>query len=279
MARHWCIALVPVLLLALAGAAAPAEGRLKARSTLETAAGKTRLVVKLTSTKRLTARTQPRRVSARTGKRTVRLSRLKGARVVLGGGTWRSTVLKGRTLRGLRASVGKRLTITVMSRAGTVRIRPELRSRRTGGGRGGPRLFDPPGRELIGTEAFDHFSKYFFDSRFTDCVAGWPFCAVEERYSHCNSTGAWQHHILTPNPATDVHSSGNLEVIYAEAHADGSWLVDYGVIAHGSKSYYHWEVLAGGVVTGRYWAPGTDPQGPPSEQLGLLTWAQPARCR
>jgi hypothetical protein len=44
------------------------------------------------------------------------------------------------------------------------------------------------------------------------------------------------------------------------------------------ESFYSWSIAADGTVTGLYWAPGTYPPAPASQQLGPLRWQQPARC-
>lgn len=142
-------------------------------------------------------------------------------------------------------------------------------------GSSGP--FEKPSGELSGQPAFDHFQRYFINSRFTDCPGGWPSCAVEERYDHCTN-GAWAYHRYTPTSGSDINSYGNYQVTGAVAHADGSWGVEYVVDAYGSQSFYSWDVAANGTVVGRYWAPGTAPPSPPSQQLGPLGWQQPADC-
>jgi hypothetical protein len=276
------LAPVSVLVLLLAAAAMPAEAKLKATSSLVTTAGKTRVQVKLTSTKKLSARTKPRKVSAKTGKTKVKLKKAKASATAVSAGTWRSAALSGTKLAKLRAKVGKRLAVTVVTRAGKTTLKPKLTVDQTGGGGGGGggggSLFAPPSKELTGTAAFNHFSRYLINSRFTDCVAGWPNCAVEERYNHCDAQGSWEYHRYTPTSGSDINSYGSLEVIGAQAHVDGSWMVEYSVDAYSQTSYYHWDVSKTGNVTGRYWAPGTNPQGPASQSLGPLVWAQPARC-
>lgn len=142
-------------------------------------------------------------------------------------------------------------------------------------GSAGP--FEKPSGELTGEQAFNHFQRYFLNSRFTDCPAGWPNCAVEQRYDHCTN-GAWAYHRYTPTSGSDINSYGNYTVTRAAAHPDGSWGVEYVVDAYGSQSFYSWDVAADGTVVGRYWAPGTAPPSPPSEQLGPLRWQQPADC-
>jgi hypothetical protein len=126
-------------------------------------------------------------------------------------------------------------------------------------GSSGP--FEKPSGELTGQPAYDHFKRYFLNSRFTDCPGGWPSCAVEERYDHCTN-GAWAYHRYTPNSGSDINSYGTYTVTGAVAHPDGSWGVEYVVDAYGSQSFYSWDVAADGRVVGRYWAPGTSPPSP-----------------
>jgi hypothetical protein len=157
--------------------------------------------------------------------------------------------------------------------------------KRTAGGEGEPTprdpgatpLFEKPSGELTGPPAYDHFSRYFLNSRFTDCPAGWPNCAVEERYDHC-SNGAWAYHRYTPTSGADINSYGTYTVTGAAAHADGSWGVEYVVDAYGTQSFYSWDVAADGTVVGRYWAPGNAPPSPPNQSLGPLRYQQPTDC-
>ena len=277
--------LAPLFVLALLvlPGTAPAEAKLRAKSSLITTAGKTRLSVKITSTKRLSARTKPRKVAARIGKTRIRLKKVKASSAAVSGGTWRSSALSAAKLAKLNARVGKRLTVVVVTRSGRSTLKPKLTVEQTGGGGGGGgggSLFAPPGRELTGQAAINHLARYFVNSRFTDCVAGWPNCAVEERYGHCDAQGGWEYRRLTPTSGSDINSVGTYTVNPAgtKAHADGSWAVEYAVEAYGNVSFYHWDVSTTGNVTGSYWPPGTDPQGPPSQRLGPLTWAQPSRC-
>lgn len=152
-------------------------------------------------------------------------------------------------------------------------------TRRTGGNQNpGPQpLFQKPSGELSGQPAFDHFSRYFLNSRFTDCPAGWPNCAVEERYDHCSS-GAWAYHRYTPTSGSDINSYGNYQVTGAVAHPDGSWGVEYHVYAYSTDTFYSWDIAADGTVIGRYWGPGNFPPNPPNQNLGPLKWKQPTDC-
>ena len=137
--------------------------------------------------------------------------------------------------------------------------------------------FAKPNGELTGEPAYNHFSRYFLNSRFTDCPAGWPACAVEERYDQCSS-GAWAYHRYTPTSGADINSYGNYTVTGAAAHPDSSWQVEYVVNAYGNQSFYSWDIAANGVVNGRYWSPGNAPPNPPNQVLGPLQWKQPSDC-
>lgn len=138
-------------------------------------------------------------------------------------------------------------------------------------------LFAKPSGELSGQDAFNHFSRYFLNSRFTDCPAGWPNCAVEERYDHC-SNYSWAYHRYTPTSGADINSYGSYGVTGAAAHPDSSWAVEYIVEAYGNQSFYSWDIAADGTAVGRYWAPGNGPPNPPDQQLGPLRWQQPTDC-
>lgn len=138
-------------------------------------------------------------------------------------------------------------------------------------------LFERPSGELSGQPAFDHFSRYFLNSRFTDCPDGWPNCAVEERYDHC-SNYSWAYHRYTPTSGSDINSYGSYTVTGAVAHPDGSWGVEYVVDAYQTQSFYSWDVAADGSVVGRYWAPGNGPPNPPNQNLGPMRYKQPTDC-
>ena len=137
--------------------------------------------------------------------------------------------------------------------------------------------FEKPSGELTGQAAFDHFKRYFLNSRFTDCPGGWPSCAVEERYDQCENF-SWAYHRYTPTSGADINSYGSYTVTGAAAHPDSSWQVEYVVSAYGNQSFYSWDIAPDGTVVGRFWAPGNGPPNPPSENLGPLRWQQPTDC-
>jgi len=132
-------------------------------------------------------------------------------------------------------------------------------------------LFDPPGAKLEGEAARPFIERYLLDSRFTDCPAGWPSCAVEERYSHFAS-GAFFYCRLTPTSGSDIAFGSTYEVQNAIVEADGSWSFDEIVPSGESSSFYTWYVGIDGTVTGVYKFPGQPP-----EQVGPLRYAAGAR--
>ena len=147
---------------------AAAEGKFKASTSLRTSAGKTRIVVVLTSTKKLKKKQKPKRVSVKAGGKTYKLSKARGSAALAAGarasktyraGTWRSAAYDRTSLAGL---AGQRITVIVRAKKG----RSSVRSRVAGGGGGGDgSLFQLPAQELTGNDAFNAFSTYFLNSR------------------------------------------------------------------------------------------------------------------
>lgn len=293
-------ALLPAALAALIALILPAaaDAKLAAAVTVETQAGKTRIVAKLTSTKRLAARQRPKTVSAVAGGRTYKLTRSgKVTGKVLG--TWRSAGVTGAAATRLQALAGKRVTLRIRLRSGrSTSLGAKVPAAAPGGGApgattpgtspgggGSTPLFPPPGRALAGNEAFEAIKGYFLNSRFTDCVPGWPSCAVEQRYVHCPN-GGWQYRRLTPSSGSDINSVGSLQVRNAAQNADGSWQIAYVAqlgsgTSDDSFSFYVWDVSAAGVATGRYWFPASNSPAngvdrAPDQAIGPLTYAQGA---
>ena len=264
---------LPALLVGLLLTAAPANAAFKAGVSLSTTSGKVRLVVKLTSTRALTARTRPRSVKVKVGTKTYTLSKAKAAAAKsVSAGTWRSAQYSGRAGAALSALAGKSVSVKVTSLAGTSSVRSTVpKPPTTGGGGGGPQsLFEPPGRQLEGQETVPFLQRYFINSRFTDCPAGWPACSVEERYNHCPD-GSWEYHRLTPSPGSDINAYGTYNVTGARVNSDGSWIVEYNHTGYGQTHFYHWEVATNGRVVGTY-------DNNAAEPLGPLQWQQPANC-
>jgi len=121
--------LLPAALLALVWLAPSAEAaNVKAKTSLQTKSGETRIVAKLSSKNRLGARKRPRKVRVKAGGNTYRLKRVRGgasaARVNLG--TWRSAAYRGSDAQALLDLVGERVRLIVSSRAGKTTLRPKL---------------------------------------------------------------------------------------------------------------------------------------------------------
>jgi hypothetical protein len=131
-----------------------------------------------------------------------------------------------------------------------------------------PALFEPPGRQLTGNDALSFLQRYLANSTFTDCPAGWPNCAVEERYSHF-SDGSFYYCRLTPTSGSDIRSSQSYTVQNAVVEADGSWTFNEAVSGGG---FYEWRVGTNGTVVGSYSFEGGAP-----EQLGPFQYVSGGR--
>ena len=148
----------------------------------------------------------------------------------------------------------------------------------TGGGGSGP-LFTPPGRDLTGNEAAQAIVPYLSNSTFTDCVPGWPNCAVENRYGHFAS-GEMFYCRLTNTSGSDIVNAGHpFQIVGADMKADGSWGVTLRVVSYGDAiTYYTWQVSTTGVAYANYWGPGLTPGvDSPSQSIGPLQWVRGAR--
>jgi hypothetical protein len=249
---------------------ADAAARVKADAVLEQASGGTRIKVALTSTRSLSARKKPRSVKVKAAGKTVKLARVRAAGAAAGyASTWQSKVFTGSYAAALNALNGKALKVTIASRSGRTVARPKavLQTGPGGGfGGGGGPVFTGPAANLVGNDAFNHFSKWFLNSAFSDCAAGpWPYCAVEERYVHCPS-GTWGYQ-RTSGTGADIDSWGSFTVTGAEAHTDGSWAVSY---TNNYGAGYVWRVSNTGVANGEYHINGG------MTPLGPLYWSQPA---
>jgi hypothetical protein len=241
-------------------------------SLQQTAAG-TQIKVTLTSSRSVASRKKPRKVKIRAAGKTVKLKRVNAASAAAGyASSWQSSVFTGAYAAKLNALNGKRLKITIASRAGTTIARPKavVQTGSGGGGGGGGPIFTGPATQLNGADAFNHFSKWFLNSAFSDCAAGvWPACGgFEERYIHCSS-GEWEYHRNTVTSGADTHSYSNFTVTGADAFVDGSWAVAYDENVFGGK--YVWQVSNTGIATGQYQSSGGSVQ-----NLGPLYWSQPA---
>lgn len=139
--------------------------------------------------------------------------------------------------------------------------------------------FAPPGKDLTGSPAANAILPFLANSSFTDCVGGWPTCAVEERYGHF-ADGTMFYCRLTSSSGSDIINGGRaFQIIGADQKADGSWAVTLQIASYDNQStYYTWTVSTTGVATGLYWGPGSSPQtGPATQSVGPLQWVRGAR--
>ena len=267
-----------LLLLTLAPVA---QGAIRADTSLVTIGEKKHIVVALNSTSRLTSRTKPTAVSVKAAKKTYKLKKQRGG--AANGGTWRSSGYSGAAASKLEGLVDKRVSVQVRTRARTRTLGARLTlpiadpepeqggggqggGGTTGGGQSGP--FEAPGRELSGEETRPFLERYFVNSRFTDCPAGWPNCAVEERYTHCPN-GEQRYQRLTPSSGSDINSYGTYYNVNAVVHADGSWAVSYDLSSYGNTTHYDWETAKDGTTYGLY----TGPSGG-QQRIGPLQWVK-----
>lgn len=150
------------------------------------------------------------------------------------------------------------------------RCRKKAQKAEPGPAPGSQPLFEAPGRRLEGQEAVPFLQRYLFNSTFTDCPAGFPYCSVEERYSH-TSGGDFYYCRLTPTSGSDIINGARAyQVQNVVVEADGSWTFNEIVDNYGNPSFYEWHVSTSGVVTGIYRYNG-------EEQLGPFQYVSGAR--
>lgn len=268
--------------------AQPASAALTAKVSVSTASGKSRLVVVLTSSSRLSSRQKPKRVSVVAKGRTYKLTRASST-------TWRSSAVSGAAATKLQALAGAKVSVRITTAAGkgsklsvkvakpaatTTPIVPGGDPPVTPVNPGNGTLFGTPGTDSVGQAAYDAIKGFLADSTFTDCPAKWPNCAVEYRYGHF-ANGNVYYCRLTSTSGSDIINGASpiTQILGAEQHADGSWAVSYARDSYGNTVYYTWRVSATGAVTGLYWGPGTtDPSTTaPTEQITGLVWVRGAR--
>lgn len=266
------VALIAAALLSPTGA--HAASKFKVASKVVVNGAETRLVVSLSSTKKVASKYKPSKVSVSAAGKTLKLSKTKSpatSQKYLT--TWQSSNQTGAYAEKLKALGTKKVTVTTKASAGKVTKKttaPLTLAPPTGGGPPGAKpLFPAPGRELTGTEAWNHISPYLLNSAFSDCAAGpWPKCAVEYRYVHCPNF-SWRYmRTSSVGSGSDINSYGSFTVNGVTVYADGSWAVTY---VSNTGGNYLWAVGTNGVVGGRYQY-GSNPV----EDLGTYYWTQPA---
>lgn len=107
-----------VLLLTALVAAPPAAASVTATTSVVSSSGKTRPVVKLTSSKPVATRSRPRAASVVAKGRTYRLTRVSASAALVRLGTWRSAGYTGTKAAALRALAGTRVKVRLVTRAG-----------------------------------------------------------------------------------------------------------------------------------------------------------------
>jgi hypothetical protein len=133
-------------------------------------------------------------------------------------------------------------------------------------------IFEAPGQRLEGDAAKPFLQRYLLNSTFTDCPAGWPNCAVEQRYSHA-ADSTFYYCRLTSTSGADIRSVGEYGVDNARVEPDGSWTFHEIVYAYGNYSEYEWQVATNGAVTGAYrFQPSSE-----IEKIGPLQYVSGAR--
>jgi hypothetical protein len=249
--------LVIVVLSSLATMASAADARTDVRVALEPAGSQSRLVVTLSSTRRLAPAERPRAVVVRRAPRSYALRRAAASA--------RTSVWRTAPRSDLAPLLGRRVAVSVRTLARTTTVARTVRRPRPN--------FTPPPSTVQGMSAFPRISRYFVNSRFTDCSGAWPACASERRYSHCAGgglTGSWRSQVFPPAlPAR----TGGYRVVDAFQHTDGSWGVTYEVtLSTGETGKYAWIVSADGSARGVYTL------GAEYGSLRGFTWQQPADC-
>lgn len=258
--------LATVAVFAFLATESQAATKFKTGVVLQQTAAGTQIKVTLTSSRSVSSRKKPRIVKVKAAGKTVKLKRANAAGLAAGyASSWQSSVFTGDYAAKLNTLNGTKLKVTITSRTGTTISRPKAVVQTGGGGGGGP-IFTGPATNLVGNDAFNHFSKWFLNSAFSDCAAGpWPYCAVEHRYVHCPS-GTWAYQ-RTSSIGGDINSWGSFTVTGAEANTDGSWAVSYD---NNYGASYLWRVSNTGIATGTYYFGST------TEPLGPMYWSQPA---
>ncbi|MEX2106728.1 MAG: hypothetical protein WD810_07495 [Solirubrobacterales bacterium] len=144
-----------------------------------------------------------------------------------------------------------------------------------GGGTGAPGgqtgLFEAPGRKLEGNEAIPFLQRYLANSTFTDCPAGWPNCAVEQRYSHTSGGSFYYCRLTSVSGADIINGARSYQVQNAVVEADGSWTFNE-LVESGGRAFYEWHVATNGVVNGAYQF-----ESNAIEQIGPLQYVPGAR--
>lgn len=239
------------------------------------------------------AAARPSKVSVTFGTTVIKLSRVSGSAQ---SSTWKSAAITGGRRNTIVAAIATRVAVklTIKGKARTVQAKakevgaaklpgtetpaePTPTTPTPTGPTAPTSLFGTPAAALVGQPAAEAVVPFLLDARFTDCVAGWPNCAVEHRYSQFAS-GDHYYCRLTSTSGADINSyANNLTVTGANQATDGSWAVSYAVLSYGNVVNYRWDVTPLGAATGQYWGPSVPTSGPPSDVLTGYQWVRGAK--
>lgn len=270
-----------IVLLASMALPASASAAVKATITVERTATAATVTVVVTGTA-----ARPAATSVTFGKSVIKLKRVSGNAKQ---STWRSAALTGARRIAIVAAINRRVAVkvTIKGKSRTLRAKATETVAATPTDPGTPTtpttpatptsLFGTPATALTGRPALEALQPYLANARFTDCVAGWPNCAVEERYSAFPNGDHWYCR-LTSSSGSDIKAYGSsLTITGAQQATDGSWAISYAIMSYGNITNYRWDVTPLGAATGQYWGPNVSTAGPPSQVISGMQWVRGAR--
>lgn len=290
-----------VVLLCLAGCAvapAAASAKLTAEVTIQPDGAAQRILATLRSDRPLSTRKRPTSLQLKLKGKLVVLGRQKGTPPAGSVGTYRSGKLTGGRASAAQALIGRPVKLTAVAAAGRSTVRATARAAEPGGSGGTTTptpapttppapvatpaptpapLFAKPTSALVGDPAYQAVKDYLANSTLTTCVAGWPNCSVEERYSIA-ADGTFRYCRLTPNAGSDINSVGTfIGAVGAEQAVDGSWAVSFQENSYGNVHQYTFRVAADGSASVLYWNGTTSFAGPQNESYTGFTWLRGAK--
>lgn len=281
-----------------ATAATPANAKLSADVTVEADGAAQRIVATVRTDRRMSPRQRPTRLELRVKGKVVQLARRKATLPAGVVGSYRSPKLSGERGRAAQSLVGTRVRLTAIAPAGRTTLRSTVQppTPQPGGNAppsptaptpppptpapitpGAAPLFTPPATALVGDAAYQAVRDYFANATLTTCVAGWPNCSVEERYSIATD-GTFRYCRLTPNAGSDVNSVGSVTgIVGAEQALDGSWGVTFQENSYGTVHQYTFRVAADGSAGVLYWDGTTSFAEPQNASYTGFTWQRGAK--
>lgn len=288
-------------LVGLALAAAPASAKLTADVTIQPDGSAQRIVATLRSDRPLSARKRPTSLQLRLKGKLVVLGRQKGTPPAGTVGSYRSGKLTGARASAAQALIGKPVKLTAVAPGGRSTVRSTARAAEPVGGGGTTTpgtptptptapsapvatpvptpapLFARPTSALVGDPAYQAVKGYLADSTLTTCVAGWPNCSVEERYS-ITADGTFRYCRLTPNAGSDINNVGTfIGAVGAEQAVDGGWAVSFQENSYSNVHQYTFRVAADGSASVLYWDGTTSFSGPQNASYTGFTWQRGAK--